>query len=278
MRPSPATPTFMAWPRPSRAMAPMCWTSSHAVVQRPQRMHASRSSTKNDLLASTGWWCRAGYVGFERAVAGRRRRRAGRSRSRSSPGVSIESVRSSTPVRTRTASGCWVSTTIPSRAGRWQAAGTPRMPSTCTRQVRQAPRGGRSGSLQSCGSGRPRRLTRVEDGGARRHLHGAAVDGEAERGRRRHRQRGRHGRSSGGRLTGQRGKLLGELREPRQQSVGRSLAQSAQRGELDHLGQGLHAPEAIALAWGESAERPAWRAAAPSPRDTACTCRTTRAH
>src|SRR5690242_949162 len=48
---------------------------------------------------------------------------------------------------------------MPSRAGRWQAAGRPRWPSTWTRQVRQAPRGARSGSLQSCGSVIPRRFT-----------------------------------------------------------------------------------------------------------------------
>src|SRR2546425_7047357 len=59
----------------------------------------------------------------------------------------------------RTASGVSVRTTMPSRAGRWQEAGKPRWPSTWTRQVRQAPRGGRSGSLQSWGSGRPSRLT-----------------------------------------------------------------------------------------------------------------------
>src|SRR5215470_15917774 len=48
---------------------------------------------------------------------------------------------------------------MPSRAGRWQAAGRPRWPSTWTRQVRQAPRGERSGSLQSCGRAIPRRFT-----------------------------------------------------------------------------------------------------------------------
>ena len=51
--PSPKTPTLVAWPRPRSAMAPICWTSSHATAQRPQRMQASRSSTKNDLLASS---------------------------------------------------------------------------------------------------------------------------------------------------------------------------------------------------------------------------------
>ena len=51
--PSPKTPTFVAWPRPSRAMAPICWTSSQAVVQRPQRIQASRARTKNDLVSST---------------------------------------------------------------------------------------------------------------------------------------------------------------------------------------------------------------------------------
>src|SRR6266581_1398174 len=71
----------------------------------------------------------------------------------------MDQVRSSTARRVLTASGCWVSTIIPSRAGRWQAAGRPRWPSTWTRQVRQAPSGARSGSLQSCGRGRPRRFT-----------------------------------------------------------------------------------------------------------------------
>jgi len=37
---------------------------------------------------------------------------------------------------------------LPSRAGRWHAAGVPRTPSTWTRQVRHAPSAGRSGSLQ----------------------------------------------------------------------------------------------------------------------------------
>src|SRR5438093_4159018 len=71
----------------------------------------------------------------------------------------MDQVRSSTARRVLTASGCWVSTIIPSRAGRWQEAGKPRWPSTWTRQVRQAPRGGRSGSLQSWGGGRRSRLT-----------------------------------------------------------------------------------------------------------------------
>ena len=57
MVPSPNTPTFIAWPRPSIAIAPICWTSSQATVQRPQRMHASRSRTKNDLVSSgSNWW------------------------------------------------------------------------------------------------------------------------------------------------------------------------------------------------------------------------------
>ena len=57
MRASPATPTFMASPRPSIEMAPIFCTSSQAVVHRPQRMHASRSSTKKDLDASVSkWW------------------------------------------------------------------------------------------------------------------------------------------------------------------------------------------------------------------------------
>ncbi len=63
MAPSPKTPTRVAWPRPSSEMAPICCTSSHATVQRPHRMHASRSSTKNDLVASTSEWCSAGHVG-----------------------------------------------------------------------------------------------------------------------------------------------------------------------------------------------------------------------
>jgi hypothetical protein len=53
MRPSPKTPTRSAWPRPRRLIAPIRWTSSQAVVQRPQRMQASRSSTKNDFESST---------------------------------------------------------------------------------------------------------------------------------------------------------------------------------------------------------------------------------
>ena len=57
MRASPATPTFMACPRPSIEMAPIFCTSSQAVVHRPHRMHASRSSTKKDLDASVSkWW------------------------------------------------------------------------------------------------------------------------------------------------------------------------------------------------------------------------------
>ena len=74
-------------------------------------------------------------------------------------GVSIERVRSRTARRIRVTSGVSVRTPMPSRAGRWQEAGNPRWPSTWTRQVRQAPRGGRSGSLHSWGSGRPSRLT-----------------------------------------------------------------------------------------------------------------------
>src|SRR5574341_871660 len=71
----------------------------------------------------------------------------------------MESVRSRTPRRIRATSGVSVRTAIPSRAGRWHEAGKPRWPSTSTRQVRQAPSGGRSGSLQSWGSGSPSRLT-----------------------------------------------------------------------------------------------------------------------
>ena len=67
-------------------------------------------------------------------------------------------------------------TTMPSRAGRWQAAGVPRMPSTWTRQVRQAPSGGRSGSLQSCGSGDAEAVDRVEHGGAGVELDRPIVD------------------------------------------------------------------------------------------------------
>src|SRR5215470_19390373 len=53
MSPSLATPTLVSWPQPSIEMAPMCCTSAQAVVQRPQRMHASRSSTKKLLESST---------------------------------------------------------------------------------------------------------------------------------------------------------------------------------------------------------------------------------
>src|SRR6266545_3605158 len=157
-RASPATPTFMACPRPSIEMAPIFCTSSQAVVHRPQRMHASRSSTKKDLDASVSkWWSavKPGPARPWRAVAAPTWPKP----FRPSPSESIERVRSRTAVRTRAASGCVVLTIIPSRAGRWQAAGVPRMPSTWTRQVRQAPSGARSGSLQSCGRGRPRRFT-----------------------------------------------------------------------------------------------------------------------
>jgi hypothetical protein len=71
----------------------------------------------------------------------------------------MERVRSSTPRRSRATPGVSVRTVIPSRAGRWQEAGNPRWPSTSTRHVRQAPRGGRSGSLQSWGSAIPSRFT-----------------------------------------------------------------------------------------------------------------------
>src|SRR6188474_605009 len=59
MRASPATPTFMVSPRPSIEMAPIFCTSSQAVVHRPQRMQASRSSTKKDFDASVSKWCSA---------------------------------------------------------------------------------------------------------------------------------------------------------------------------------------------------------------------------
>ena len=71
MGPSPNTPTFVAWPRPSIEMAPICWTSSQATVQRPQRMHASRSSTKNDFVSSTAKRCSGAHAGSH-AVARRR--------------------------------------------------------------------------------------------------------------------------------------------------------------------------------------------------------------
>src|SRR5262249_32695517 len=63
IKPSPATPTRMSWPRPISETAPISWTSSHAVVQRPQRMQASRSSTKKLLEASTGNRCFAAWLG-----------------------------------------------------------------------------------------------------------------------------------------------------------------------------------------------------------------------
>ncbi len=54
--PSDATPTRASWLRPIIEIAPMCCTSAQAVVQRPHRMHASRSSTKKLLESSTGKW------------------------------------------------------------------------------------------------------------------------------------------------------------------------------------------------------------------------------
>ena len=140
------------------------WRRSAARRRRPS-CSARRGCTPRGRARRRTWSRRSRSGGARRrparaqTVARRRRRRPGRSRRGPPPGVSIERVRSSTAARTRTASGCVVLTTMPSRAGRWQAAGMPRMPSTWTRQVRQAPSGGRSGSLQSCGSGMPRRLT-----------------------------------------------------------------------------------------------------------------------
>ena len=117
MAPSPKTPTRVAWPRPRSEIAPICWTSSHATVQRPQRMHASRSRTKNDLVASTSerWSgaCEGSSRPWRAAAAPSWAKPA-----RSADGVSIESVRSRTPLRTRTASGCSVAMTMPARAGR----------------------------------------------------------------------------------------------------------------------------------------------------------------
>ena len=115
--PSPKTPTRASWPRPASEMAPMSWTSPQATVQRPQRMHASRSSTKKDLDASVSKrWCAAwpGRGRSWRAAAAP----SWPNPSRAADGVSMESVRSRTALRARTASGWTVLTTIPSRAGR----------------------------------------------------------------------------------------------------------------------------------------------------------------
>ena len=50
-------------------MAPICCTSSQAVVQRPHRMHASRSSTKKDLDASVSKWWSAAPARLRETVA-----------------------------------------------------------------------------------------------------------------------------------------------------------------------------------------------------------------
>ena len=68
-------------------------------------------------------------------------------------------VSSITPERMRLASTVSVRITIPSLAGVEHDAGNPRMPSICTRQVRQAPMAGMSASLHSCESGTPAALT-----------------------------------------------------------------------------------------------------------------------
>ncbi len=103
--PSPKTPTFMACPRPSIEMAPICWTSSQAVVQRPHRMHASRSSTKNDLDASVSNRWSGCPARLRETVA----RRGGADLAEAVPlvavGQSIERVRSRTAARTRAALG-----------------------------------------------------------------------------------------------------------------------------------------------------------------------------
>ena len=62
----------------------------------------------------------------------------------------IADVSSSTVVRTSRALSVPVHTFIPSAAGTEHEAGSPRIPSTSTRQVRQAPMASMSGSLQSC--------------------------------------------------------------------------------------------------------------------------------
>ena len=95
--PSPATPTRMSWPRPISEMAPISWTSSQAVVQRPQRMQASRSRTKKDLVASTSNRCSGAHAGSSspcRAPAWLSCPKP----TRSSDSVSIERVRLSTAV------------------------------------------------------------------------------------------------------------------------------------------------------------------------------------
>ena len=91
MGPSPNTPTRVAWPRPTSEMAPMCWTSPQATVQRPQRMHASRSSTKNDLVSSTGnRWSGGVTSGAARPCWRRRRADLAEAVAARRPGVSIE--------------------------------------------------------------------------------------------------------------------------------------------------------------------------------------------
>src|SRR5438309_1660132 len=56
-------PGRVSWARPSIEIAPICWTSSQAIAQRPQRIQSAMFSRKNGLLSSRYPRC----VGFAAA-------------------------------------------------------------------------------------------------------------------------------------------------------------------------------------------------------------------
>src|SRR5262245_50115882 len=173
--PSPTTPTRISWPRPRREMAPMCCTSAQAVVHRPHRMHASRSRTKKLLESSTAKWCCGWWAGALSACCLAAAPTCPKP-SRSGAVVSMDQVRSRTALRVLTASGCWVSTTSPSRAGRWQAA--------LALDVDEAGAAGAErgaiGILAELGQGDAEAVHGVQHRGARGNLDLRAVDDDAK--------------------------------------------------------------------------------------------------
>ena len=155
----------------------------------------------------------------------------------------------------------------------------PRMPSTWTRQVRHAPSGGRSGSLQSCGSGRPRRLTpsrTVAPAGTstarpsmvRRSVAGVVIVVIAGLVRQEIARRPRSARRT----------RRGTRRVPTARRRARAWPSPQSEASWMTSARAFTRPTPSCPSRGRRAARPAWRGDAPSPRDTACTCRTIHAY
>ena len=140
-------------------MAPMNWWPSwQAWAQRPHRMQSAMAMLNTGLLSSTASRSRADQRGRSRSwclaamVSSRWSLRLGSGRALPPLPLlpTMAWVNSNTPRRILRTWGVSIQTSIPSVAGTEQDAGKPLVPSICTMQVRQAPMGFMSGSLQSC--------------------------------------------------------------------------------------------------------------------------------